>query len=99
LLRTELIDTIRAVQRGSKAINSVVANGIAQHAADDTLSEREIEVLESLARGNSNKRIGIQLSISEETVKGHVKSILSKLGANDRTHAVMLGLTRGILQL
>ncbi len=99
LLRAELIDAIRAVDRGSKAINSVVANEMAQHAADDALSEREIEVLESLARGNSNKRIGSQLSISEETVKGHVKSILNKLGANDRTHAVMLGLTRGILPL
>jgi DNA-binding NarL/FixJ family response regulator len=99
LVRMELLDTIRAVHRGSKAINPVVANGLAEHAADDALSEREIEVLESVARGNSNKRIGIQLSISEETVKGHVKNILDKLGANDRTHAVTLGLTRGILQL
>ena len=99
LLRKELLDTIRVVHRGSKAINPEVATQIAQHMADDALSEREIEVLRLVARGNSNKRIGGLLSIAEETVKGHLKSILSKLGANDRTHAVTLGITRGILQL
>jgi DNA-binding NarL/FixJ family response regulator len=99
LLRKELLDTIRTVHRGLKAINPEVATQMAQHVADDALSEREIEVLRLVARGNSNKRIGGVLSIAEETVKGHLKSILSKLGANDRTHAVTLGITRGILQL
>jgi DNA-binding NarL/FixJ family response regulator len=99
LLRKELLDTIRTVHRGSKAINPEVATQIAQHVTEDALSEREIEVLRLVARGNSNKRIGGALSIAEETVKGHLKSILSKLGANDRTHAVTLGITRGILQL
>ena len=99
LLRKELRVTIRTVYRGLKAINPDVATQIAQHVADDALSEREIQVLELVARGNSNKRIGGALSIAEETVKGHLKSILSKLGANDRTHAVTLGITRGILQL
>jgi len=99
LLRKELLETIRTVHRGLKAIHPEVATQIAQHVADDALSEREIQVLELVARGNSNKRIGGALSIAEETVKGHLKSILSKLGANDRTHAVTLGITRGILQL
>jgi DNA-binding NarL/FixJ family response regulator len=99
LLRKELLDTIRAVHRGVKTINQEVASQIAGHTADDFLSDREIEVLKLIARGNSNKRIGGQLSITEETVKGHVKNILAKLGANDRTHAVTLGLTRGVMQL
>jgi len=99
LLRKELLDTIRAVYRGIKTINREVAAEIAGRTAEDFLSEREIEVLKLIARGNSNKRIGGKLSITEETVKGHVKNILGKLGANDRTHAVTLGLTRGILQL
>jgi DNA-binding NarL/FixJ family response regulator len=98
LLRKELLDTIRAVHRGHKSINPDVAAQIARHTADDLLSAREIEVLKLIALGNSNKRIGGQLSITEETVKGHVKNILNKLGANDRTHAVTLGLTRGILR-
>jgi len=97
LLRKELLDTIRAVYAGIKTIDKDVANRIAGHTADDALSDRELEVLKLIARGNSNKRIGAQLSITEETVKGHVKNILGKLGANDRTHAVTLALTRGIL--
>lgn len=99
LLRKELMDTIRAVHSGLKRINADVATQIAHHTADDALSNREIEVLRLIAAGNSNKRIGAHLSISEETVKGHVRSILEKLGAQDRTHAVTLGMSRGIIQL
>ncbi|MGB6307594.1 MAG: response regulator transcription factor [Steroidobacteraceae bacterium] len=99
LLRKELMDTIRAVHSGLKRINADVATQIAHHTADDALSNREIEVLRLVAAGNSNKRIGAHLSISEETVKGHVRSILEKLGAQDRTHAVTLGMSRGIIQL
>ena len=87
-VRTDLLDTIRAVRAGKKFIHAEVATELASHATDDALSEREIEVLSLIASGNSNKLIGDQLSISEETVKGHVKNILSKLGVNDRTHAV-----------
>ena len=98
-VRTDLLDTIRAVRAGKKFIHAEVAAELASHAADDTLSQREIEVLSLIAAGNSNKSIADQLSISEETVKGHVKNILSKLGANDRTHAVTMGLKRGIIEL
>jgi len=99
LLRKELIDAIRAVHSGLKRVNPDIATQIAHHTADDALSEREVEVLRLVAVGNSNKRIGAHLSISEETVKGHVRSILGKLGAEDRTHAVTLGISRGIIQL
>jgi DNA-binding NarL/FixJ family response regulator len=98
-VRKELLDTIRAVRAGKKFIHAEVAAELASHAVDDSLSEREVEVLSLIAAGNSNKLIANQLSISEETVKGHVKSILSKLGVNDRTHAVTVGLKRGIIQL
>lgn len=98
-LRKELLDTIRAVYHGHKRINPDVATQLATHVGADVLSEREIEVLKLISLGNSNRRIGVHLAISEETVKGHVKSILSKLGANDRTHAVTLGVMRGIIQL
>ena len=98
-VRTDLLDTIRAVRAGKKFIHGEVAAELASHAADDALSQREIEVLSLIAAGNSNKLIADQLSISEDTVKGHVKSILSKLGANDRTHAVTLGLRRGIIEM
>jgi DNA-binding NarL/FixJ family response regulator len=99
LLRKELLDTIRVVHAGQKRIPAEIAAQLADHAADDHLTTREIEVLRLIAAGNSNKRIADQLSITEETVKGHVKNILSKLDANDRTHAVTLGLKRGILEL
>jgi DNA-binding NarL/FixJ family response regulator len=99
LLRKELLDTIRAVHAGQKRIPAEIAATLADHAADDELTARETQVLRLIAAGNSNKRIADQLSITEETVKGHVKNILSKLGANDRTHAVTLGLKRGILEL
>jgi DNA-binding NarL/FixJ family response regulator len=98
-VRTDLLDTIRAVRGGKKLIHGEVAAELASHAADDALSQREIEVLSLIAAGNSNKLIADQLAISEDTVKGHVKSILSKLGVTDRTHAVTIGLKRGIIEL
>jgi DNA-binding NarL/FixJ family response regulator len=98
-LRKELLDTVRAVYRGQKRVNPAVATKMATYVGADALSEREIDVLKLIALGNSNKRIGSHLAITEETVKAHVKSILSKLGANDRTHAVTLGVMRGIIQL
>ena len=99
LLRKELLETIRAVHAGQKRIPPEVAAQLAEHADADELTSREIEVLRLIASGNANKAIGARLSISEETVKGHVKSILSKLDANDRTHAVTIGLKRGIIVL
>ena len=98
-VRKDLLDTIRAIRAGKKFIHGEVAAELAIHAADDALSEREIEVLSLIAAGNSNKLIADELSISEDTAKGHVKSILSKLGVNDRTHAVTVGLKRGIIEL
>jgi DNA-binding NarL/FixJ family response regulator len=98
-VRKDLLDTIRAVRAGKKLIHAEVAAELASHAVDDSLSEREVEVLSLIAAGNSNKLIADQLSISEDTVKGHVKNILSKLGVNDRTHAVTVGLKRGIIEL
>jgi DNA-binding NarL/FixJ family response regulator len=99
LLRKELLDTIRVVHAGQKRIPSDVAAKLADHIADDLLTTREIEVLRLIASGNANKLIADRLSITEETVKGHVKNILSKLGARDRTHAVTIGLKRGIIEL
>jgi len=98
-VRKDLVDTIRAVRAGKKFIHAEVAAELASHAADDALSEREIEVLSLIAAGNSNKLVADQLAISEDTVKGHVKSILSKLGVNDRTHAVTAALKRGIIEI
>jgi DNA-binding NarL/FixJ family response regulator len=99
LLRKELLETIRAVDRGEKRIPPEVAALLADHVIDEALTPREIEVLHLIAGGNANKLIGDQLSITEETVKGYVKSILSKLGASDRTHAVTVALKRGIIDL
>ena len=99
LVRKDLLHTIREVYAGHKHIQSEVAARLADHAADDRLTEREVEVLVLIGDGNSNKIIADKLSIAEHTVKGHVKSILSKLGASDRTHAVKLGLKRGITNL
>lgn len=99
LVRKELLETIRAVHKGQKRIHPDVAEGLASHIGDETLSPRELRVLELVAAGNSNKRIAVEMSIAEETVKGHVKSILSKLRASDRTHAVTMGLKRGIISL
>jgi DNA-binding NarL/FixJ family response regulator len=98
-VRKDLLDTIRAVRAGKKFIHAEVAAELATHAAEDALSEREIEVLSLIAAGNSNKLVADQLAISEDTVKGHVKSILSKLGVSDRTHAVTAALKRGIIEL
>jgi DNA-binding NarL/FixJ family response regulator len=98
-LRKELLETIRAVYAGQKRLSSEVAAEIAEHAADDALTPREIDVLRLVAHGNANKEIAGQLSLTEETVKSHVRSILAKLGANDRTHAVTIGLKRGIIDL
>ena len=99
LVRKELLSAIRAVHAGHKHIQSEIAVNLADHAADDRLTDREVEVLTMIGDGNSNKIIADKLSITEHTVKGHVKSILSKLGASDRTHAVKLGLQRGITRL
>jgi len=99
LLRKELLETIRLVHAGQKRIPPEVASELAEHATDETLSAREVEVLRLISGGNANKEIAAQLSITEETVKGHVKNILAKLGANDRTHAVTIGLKRGIIDL
>jgi DNA-binding NarL/FixJ family response regulator len=95
----ELLETIRAVHAGQKKIPSDIAAELAEHAADDELTAREIDVLRLIAAGNSNKLIADQLSIGEATVKSHVTNILSKLGANDRAHAVTIGLKRGIIEL
>src|SRR6266446_6330336 len=99
LVRKDLLDTIRAVHAGKKRISPGVAAQLADHVADDALTAREIEVLRLIAAGDANKLIAGQLSITEETVKSHVGNILSKLGANDRTHAVTIGLKRGIIEL
>jgi DNA-binding NarL/FixJ family response regulator len=99
LLRTELVETIRSVHRGHKRIPPEIAQQIAEHAADDSLTTRELEVLRRVAKGNSNKVIASDLNISEHTVKNHLKSILSKLNASDRTHAVMIALQRGFLEM
>jgi DNA-binding NarL/FixJ family response regulator len=99
VLRKELPETIRLVHAGHKRIVPEVATGLAEHAGEDALSLREVEVLRLIAGGNANKMIAARLSITEETVKGHVKNILSKLAANDRTHAVTIGLRRGIIEL
>ncbi len=95
----ELIETIRAVHAGRKALSPEASYEIAEHATDDALTPAEINVLRLIAAGNANKQIADQLSITEETVKGRVKNILSKLGANDRTQAAMIGLKRGIIEL
>jgi DNA-binding NarL/FixJ family response regulator len=99
LLRRELLETIRTVHAGQKRIPPEIACQIADHAAESTLTAREIEVLKLIAAGNANKNVADRLSITEDTVKAHVKSILSKLGANDRTHAVTIAVKRGIIDL
>lgn len=99
LVRKELLETIRAVHAGKRRVPASIANEIAEHVADDLLSKREIEVLKRVAAGKSNKMIATELEISEGTVKTHMKSILPKLDASDRTHAVMIALRRGILDV
>ena len=99
LLRKELLDTIRAVHGGRKRLSPEIAAEIAEHAMDVALTPREIAVLKLIGGGTANKEIAAQLHISEEGVKGSVKSILLKLGANDRAHAAIIGLKRGIIEL
>ena len=99
MLRKELLDTIRAVHAGKRRVPPEIAVEIAEHSADDTLTERELEVLRRVGGGLSNKQIAQQLTISEGTVKAHMKSILPKLGARDRTHAVMIAVKRGIIEV
>jgi len=98
-VRTELLEAIRTVHAGRKRIPPEIAADLADHAADDLLSSREIDVLRLIGAGNANKQIADKLSIGETTVKNHISNILSKLGANDRTHAVTIGLQRGIIEL
>jgi DNA-binding NarL/FixJ family response regulator len=95
----ELVETIRIVHSGRKRIPPEIAVEMAEHHADDALTEREIEVLRQVAAGNANKRVADLLGITEETVKGHLRNILSKLDANDRTHAVTIALKRGIIDI
>ncbi len=99
LLYKELIQTIRTVHAGRRAIAPAIAAQIAEHSGEESLTPKETEVLRLIAAGNANKQIAAQLSITEETVKSRVKNILSKLGANDRTHAVAIAIKRGIVEL
>ena len=99
LVRTEILNTIRVVYEGERRVQADVATEIAKHTADAALTTREIEVLRLVASGHANKEISAHLSINEETTKTHIKNILAKLGAKDRTHAVSLGLKRGIISL
>lgn len=96
-VRTELLDAIRSVYKGGKHLNASVAREIALHVDSDGLSAREREVLSIAALGNSNKQIAARLSLSEDTIKGYMKAIFAKLGASDRTHAVMIATRRGII--
>jgi DNA-binding NarL/FixJ family response regulator len=98
-LHRELLETIRAVHAGKKSVSAEVSFQLAEHATDDALTPAEIRVLRLIAAGHANKEIAAQLSLSEETVKGQVRNILSKLNAKDRTHAVTIGLKRGIIDL
>jgi len=98
-LHKELLETIRVVYAGRKALSPEVSFELAEHATDEALTAAEIRVLRLIAQGNANKEIAAQLSLSEETVKGQVRNILSKLGAKDRTHAAMIGFKRGIIEL
>jgi DNA-binding NarL/FixJ family response regulator len=99
LIRTELLESIRAVHAGRRRIPPEIAAELAEHAADEALSDRELRVLTCVAAGNSNREVAEQLSVGEETVKAHMKNILSKLRAKDRTHAVTIALKRGIIRV
>jgi len=98
-LRRELLDAIRDVHAGRRRVPAEIAAGIAENLSGESLSPRELDVLRSVAAGNANKRIGAELGISEETVKAHMKNILTKLDARDRTHAVTIAIRRGIIEL
>jgi DNA-binding NarL/FixJ family response regulator len=97
MLRKNLVETIRLVHAGKRCIPPEIAAGLADHVTEDALTEREVQVLRAVAMGNSNKIIAGRLNVSEATVKGHMKSILSKLAANDRTHAVTIAMRRGFI--
>ena len=98
-LHKELLGTIRSVHAGKKALSTEASYQLAEHATDDALTPAEIRVLRLIADGNTNKEIAERLSVSEETVKGQVRNILSKLGANDRAHAAIIGVKRGIIEI
>jgi DNA-binding NarL/FixJ family response regulator len=98
-LRNELMETIRAVHAGQKRVSSEVAAEISAHSTDQALTPREVDVLRLVAKGQANKEIAAQLLLTEETVKTHIRNILGKLEANDRTHAVAIGIKRGIIDL
>lgn len=98
MLRTELVNTIRDVHAGLRRIPADIATSLAERLSADDLSDREVEVLRSVAAGNSNKIVANQLAISEDTVKGHMKNIMAKLAASDRTHAVLIAMRRGFLE-
>jgi len=97
-MHKELLDTVRVVHSGRKSMSPEVSIGLAEHVTDDPLTPAEIRVLRLIADGNANKEIAKHLSLTEETVKGHVRNVLSKLGAKDRTHAAMIGFKRGIIE-
>lgn len=97
-LHRELVDTIRAVHAGKKSLSPEVSYDLAEHVSEDALTPAEVRVLRLLAEGNANKEIAVQLSVSEETVKGQVRNILAKLGAKDRTQAAMIGVKRGMIE-
>lgn len=99
MIRTDLLDAIRSVHTGHRYIPQEIAAELAAHVTDDALSPRELEVLKRVAAGNSNRLVALQLSLSEDTIKAHMKSIMSKLAANDRTHAVTIALKRGIIDV
>jgi DNA-binding NarL/FixJ family response regulator len=98
-LHKELLDTIRAVHAGRKTLSPEVSFELAEHSAEELLSAAEVRVLRLIAEGNSNKEIAARLSVTEDSIKGQVRNILSKLGANDRTHAVTIGIKRGIIEV
>ncbi len=98
MLRKDLVDTIRIVHSGKSRIPAEIASELASHLSSDALSAREIEVLRMVGEGCSNKIVADHLKITEDTVKGHMRNILSKLNANDRTHAVMIAVKRGFLE-
>jgi len=98
-VRKELLETIRAVYAGHRSVSPELAAEIAEHAADSVLTPRETEVLRLVAAGNANKEVAARLLLTEETIKAHIRNILAKLGANDRTHAVAIGVKRGIIEL
>ena len=98
LVDQELLETIRSVHSGRKALSAEASYQLAEHATDESLTPAEVEVLRLIAAGNANKQIADRLAVTEDTIKSRVKNILSKLGANDRTHAAIIGIKRGIIE-